>query len=431
MPPDRSHDERPAHRASAVSPLGGPPSHHVRDAKLGERAADVIPGGSSTGSKRPSALYGRATHAVPELPTHYERASGCTLLTAGGIELVDCTMALGAVALGYADADVTRRVTAAANAGHVAGLPHRLEVEVAERLCEVIPCAEQVRFLKTGAEGTAAAVRIARTLTGRADVIASGYFGWLDWCSDAAGVPEEARANVHRVPFDDVSALESAAERLDDRLAAIIVEPVVEQAASDAWLLAARRICDRTNAVLVYDEVKTAFRLRTGGYQEMCGIEPDLAVIGKALANGYPLAAVVGRAGVMEAATQTWISSTLAGEATALAAAAAVLDRHEQTDVSAELWEIGASMRRAVQQAIDESGVQSVTMRGLDPMWFLDFGDDARASTFVAHGVRAGVLFKHGAYDFASLAHDESATRHIGHAALLALNAVRALDELT
>src|SRR5690606_21575588 len=145
-----------------------------------ERAGAVIPGGTSTGSKRPEALF--ATGSEPG-PTHYRVARGCRVVTAGGTELVDLTMALGAVALGYADPEVTRAVAAAAQAGNVSGLSSMLEVEVAEQLRDVVPCAEQTRFLKSGAEGVAAAVRIARTATGRSHVIASGYFGWLDWSS--------------------------------------------------------------------------------------------------------------------------------------------------------------------------------------------------------------------------------------------------------
>src|SRR6187399_40398 len=146
------------------------------------RAADVIPGGSSTGSKRPDALYGARAND-PFLPTHFERAEGCTLWAPDGRRFIDCTMALGAVAIGYADVAVTKAVQAAAAAGNVAGLPHRFEVEVAERLIDLVPCAEAVRFLRTGAEATAAAVRIARAATGRMHVVACGYFGWLDWCS--------------------------------------------------------------------------------------------------------------------------------------------------------------------------------------------------------------------------------------------------------
>lgn len=369
-----------------------------------ERAREVIPGGSSTGSKRPAALYGEGNTTGP---THFTRASGCHLVTAGEVTLLDCTMALGAVALGYGDERVVRAaITAAAN-GNVAGLAHSLEVEVAERLCEVIPCAEQVRFMKSGAEGVAAAVRIARTATGRSRVIGCGYFGWLDWWSDAAGVPAGARADFQQVPFDDVETLERAARAAGRDLAAVVLEPVIERAPSPEWLERARRLCDDLDAVLIFDEIKTGFRLARGGYQEAVSVTPDLAVFGKAMANGFPIAAVVGRRGVMEAAEQTWISSTLAGEAVALAAVSAVLDVYEQEDVPARLARIGAAMRDAVATAATASGLPGISVEGLDPMWFVRFDDRQMERRFLELAMAEGVLFKRGAYNYAALAHDE------------------------
>jgi len=382
------------------------------------RAAAVIPGGASTGSKRADSLYGVGARFGP---THYERAAGCEITTAGGVTLVDCTMALGAVAIGYADSHVTARVIDAAAAGNVAGLSHTLEVEVAERLSDVIPCAEQVRFLKTGAEAVAAAVRIARTATGRNAVVGSGYFGWLDWWSEAAGVPPGAHADYTAVPFDDVAALERGVGRAGADLAAIVVEPVVERLPSDEWVAAARAHCDRTGAVLIFDEVKTGFRLSRGGYQELSGVTPDLAAFGKAMANGFPLSAVVGRAAVMDAARRTWVSSTLAAETTALAAAGAVLDWHEKSDVCARLASIGHELRTAVAAAVQQSGVGGVQVEGIDPMWFLRFDDDARHSRFLELALQHGVLFKRGAYNFAALAHDERAIVAVEQAASSAL----------
>lgn len=390
------------------------PSSPAVDTDWRTRAATVIPGGASTGSKRPDALVGPDWDGSP---THFVRASGCRVVTTSGAELIDCTMALGSVALGYAYEGVTQAVTEAVARGNVAGLSHVLEVEVAERLCQVIPCAEQVRFLKSGAEGVAAAVRIARASTGRSLVIGAGYFGWLDWWSNAAGVPAGARQDFVPVPYDDADALADAARAAGDRLAAIIIEPVIERLPSREWLAEARRLCDALGAVLILDEMKTGFRLRTGGFQEYAGVDTDLAVFGKALANGFPLAAVVGRERVMRAARATWISSTLAGESAALAAARAVLDAHAQTDVCAGLWERGEAMRHAVGRAIEATGVNGVAMRGIPPMWLLDLGDDRRLSRFVELALGERVLFKRGAYNFASLAHDATAIARIEAAA--------------
>ncbi len=395
------------------------------DAAWRARAAAVIPGGASTGSKRPDALFGED---ADDVPTHFLGASGCRLTTAGGVELVDCVMALGAVALGYADEAVTHAVVEAAAQGNVAGLSHTLEVEVAERLCEVIPCAERVRFLKSGAEGVAAAVRIARAYTGRSRVLGCGYFGWLDWYTEGPGITSGAHADFQAVPFDDATALEDAARKAGSTLAAIVLEPVIERLPSLEWIATARRLCDEVGAVLIFDEMKTGFRIRTGGYQELVGITPDIAVFGKALANGFPLSAVVGRATVMEAARRAWISSTLAGESVALAAARAVLDSHAHGGVCETISDAGMAMRGAVSEAIEESGVSGVSVRGIAPMWLLDFDDEARRSRFLQVAVSRGVLFKRGAYNYASTAHDDEARSLIRSAATEAFELLREED---
>jgi glutamate-1-semialdehyde 2,1-aminomutase len=394
----------------------------VADADWRTRAARTMPTGASTGSKRPEALYGDATASGP---THFVRAVGCRVVDADGTTYVDCTMALGAVALGYAEPRVTQAVVEAAAAGNVAGLSSVREVELAERLCSIVPCAEQVQFLKTGAEAVAAAVRLARTYTGRDVVIASGYFGWLDWASDARGVPAGVRADVRRVPFDDVDALERAVAEAGPRLAAVVIEPVVERMPSPQWATRARSLCDAAGAVLIFDEIKTGFRLRTGGYQELASVTPDVATFGKALANGYPLAVVAGRRELMLAARDTWISSTLAGEATALAAAWAVLDWHEQADICDALASTGRELREGVQAAIEASGIGGVSLDGIDPMWLMRFDEPKRETRFLELAAQEGVLFKRGAYNYASIAHDEETIREVEAAASAAFVALR------
>lgn len=374
------------------------------------RAEAVLPTGASSGSKRAEALYGRAD---AEGPTHFVSARGCHVVDADDQRYVDCTMALGAVALGYAEPEVTRAVVTMAQEGNVAGLSSILEPALAERLCDVIPCAERVQFLKSGAEAVSAAVRIARTYTGRDTIVCSGYFGWHDWASDAAGVPTAVRRLARTVPFDDVGALERAVAEAGTDLAAIVLEPVVERMASDEWVRRARALCDANGAVLVFDEMKTGFRVRPGGFQEMCGVFPDLATFGKAMANGYPLSAVVGREAVMDAARRTWISSTLAGESTALAAAMAVLDWHEKADVCDAIRAAGREMRASVDAAIEASGIEGVRTEGIDPMWLVRFDEPAYETRFLELAAANGVLMKRGAYNYASVAHDDAALREV------------------
>ena len=389
------------------SPVAGVPDDDWR-----ARAADVIPGGSSTGSRRPAVLYG-ARAADAALPTHYDKAEGCLLWSTDGRRFIDTGMALGAVGIGYADASVTRAVVDAATRGNVSALPHRLEVEVAERLVDIIPSAEQVRFLRTGAEANAAAIRMARALTGREHIVACGYFGWLDWCSDAAGVPPSIQHAVTWVPFNDRAALESAISSLPAPPAAIIIEPLVHEIATTAWLESARRLADHTGAVLIFDEVKTAFRVQTGGVQELTGVSPDLTTIGKAMANGYPLAALVGRADVMAVATRTWISSTAATESTGLAAARAVMEWHERVDVPERMATAGGMLLQVIGTALAESPWVGVHAEGPPVMWRLVSEVPDRLDALVAAAARHGLLLKRGAYQFGAVAHDEAIVAEI------------------
>ena len=378
------------------------------------RAAQVLPTGASTGSKRVEALYGSADAIGP---THYSQAVGCRVIDVEGNQYIDCTMALGAVALGYAEPEVTRAVIDAASRGNVSALSDHLEIEIAERLCTVIPCAELVQFTKTGAEAMSAAVRIARTYTARDVVIGSGYFGWHDWASDAFGVPARTKEMFVSVPFDDVAALEKAVLDAGKALAAIVIEPVVERLPSPAWIARARELADASGAALIFDEMKTGFRIRTAGYQELSGVTPDLAAFGKAMANGYPLAVVAGKRDLMEAARKTWISSTLASESTALAAAGAVLDWHDKADIPDSLASIGLDIRSAMTAVIEASGVSGVTVDGIDHMWLFRFESSERETRFLELAAGQGVLFKRGAYNFPAIAHTDDVIREIEAAA--------------
>ena len=236
------------------------------------------------------------------------------------------------------------------------------------------------------------------------------------------------------MPFDDVDALETAVHAHAHALAAIVIEPIVEQLPSAEWLQAARRLCDAHGALLVFDEVKTGCRVHVGGLQatpHAAGVVPDLATFGKALANGYPLSAVVGSASAMEGARRAWVSSTLASEGTALAAAHAVLDRHAAFDVCARLAHHGAALRSDVAHAA--IGLPGVQIRGHAPMWFVQFTGAhavARETRFLDAARRVGVLFKRGAYNYATLAHDASIRPIVTWAAIAGFSAVREFDAL-
>ena len=360
----------------------------------------MIPGFTSTGSKRPEALFG----GVEGVPLRMTRAFGCRVWDDRGREYLDLVMALGAVVLGYAHPRVVEAAERATRDGVVGPLAPVLEGEVAARLTEALPGVEAVRFLKTGAEAVAAAVRIARVQTGRSRVVTCGYHGWLDWCQDAPGVPDAVRTLRTEVGFNDSEGLRAALDG-PEPVAAVVIEPLVDHPPDRQWLAAARDRTTRAGAVLVFDEIKTAFRLATGGAAEAYGVVPDLTVVGKGLGNGFPIAAVGGARDLMAAATQTWISSTLATEMVGLAAAAAVLETFATEPVIQHLESTG----RLLWDGLERLGARYpdvvAGVRGIPQMCFLKWRQDAMGARVARAAAERGLLFKRNAYNFVSLAH--------------------------
>jgi len=369
-----------------------------------------VPGFTSTGSKRPDALFG--PDPGPEVPARVTRAAGCRVWDSGGREYLDYVMALGAVALGYGHPAVNQAAEQAIAAGVVGPLPPVAEEELAAALAARIPWLERVRFLKTGAEAVAAAVRIARVVTGREHVLGCGYHGWLDWCQGGAeggGIPAGVRALFAEVPFNDVAATRDMIRDRGRQLAAVVVEPVVVAEPTREWLDALRAETQKVGAVLIFDEIKTAFRLAIGGAGERYGVRPDLAVLGKALANGFPLAVVGGRADLMAAATRTWISSTLATEGVALAAARATLDTFEREAVCDHLHRVGTRLLHGLHRLQRAHPGVVAGVAGMAEMCFLHYTTEDLSRAVAVGCAKRGLLFKRTAYNFVSLAHDEGA----------------------
>ena len=368
-----------------------------------------VPGFTSTGSKRPEALFG-AGPADARAPLRMTRAAGCRVWDADGREYLDYIMALGAVALGYGHPAVSRAAVAAISDGVVGPLPPVLEEELAAQLGQHLPWLERVRFLKTGAEAVAAAVRLARVATGRDRVLGCGYHGWLDWCQGGAmaGVPADVRRLFGELPYNDPEGARTAIRQAGDGLAAVVVEPLVVAAPRREWLEVLRHETQRVGAVLVFDEIKTAFRLAVGGAAERWGVHPDLTVLGKAMANGFPLAAVGGRADLMAGVAHTWISSTLATEAVALAAGQATLAAFTESDVCAHLHRVGTRLLHGLHALSHRHGDVVTGVAGVAEMCFLSFASEAHSRAVATECAARGLLFKRTAYNFVSLAHDEA-----------------------
>ncbi len=364
-----------------------------------------IAGFTSTGSKRPQILYGESD--LPGVPLRMLRSAGCRLWDANGREFVDCLMALGAVALGYAHPTVNRAAVEALDSGVVGSLAPVLEAELAGELRRLMPHLEQLRFLKTGAEACAAAVRLARAYTGREMVLGCGYHGWLDWTSSAPGVPAAVTHLYDVVPFNDVEETRRVIRAVGHRLACVIIEPIVGAEPDRAWLAALRNETARAGALLVIDEVKTNCRLAIGGATERYQLEPDLVVLGKALANGFPLAVFGGRAAVMARVADTWISSTLATEFVSLAAARACLAVMTGENVPATLHRTGTRLLAGLEGIA--AGFPDLVTRavGVPEMCHLEYRDEAVSAAVAVGAARRGILWKRSAYNFVSLAHDD------------------------
>jgi glutamate-1-semialdehyde 2,1-aminomutase len=363
-----------------------------------------VAGFTSTGSKSPERLFGAPDR---DQPSRMVRSSGYRVWDESDREYVDYIMGLGSVALGYGYSEVTRAAVEAVEDGVVGPLAPVLEEDLAAQISDLIPWIEQVRFLKTGAEAMAAAVRLARVATGRDRMLGCGYHGWLDWCQSADGVPGSTRQLYGELPFNDVAGSRKLIRAAGDGLAAVAFEPVIHREPDLEWLGVLREETERLGALLIVDEIKTVCRLAVGGACERYGIRPDLVVMGKALANGFPLAAVGGRAEVMAGVTRTWISSTLATEFVSLAAARATLDVMVARQVPQHLRRVGGRLLEGLNQ-LQHAHPELVTgVGGIPEMCFLQYADEAASRAVTAGCVRAGLLFKRSAYNFVSLAHDE------------------------
>lgn len=321
-----------------------------RSWELYDRACEIIPMGTQTHSKAPrEALRGSE-------PCFIERGDGCRLWDLDGNEYLDLRCALGPMTLGYRYPAVEQAVREQLEKGTVFSYPTSLEVEVAERLVELIPCAESVRFLRTGGEAMSAAMKLARAYTGRDRVLMCGYHGWLSTMA-TTGVPEAVKSVHTPMAWGDLQAYEDILTADGDHVAALSVAysySVGDNAGE--FLGALRELADRFGCVLIFDEIVTGFRLANGGSQERFGVTPDLAVFAKGMANGWPVSTYLGRREIMETVRTAIISSTYGGEATGLAAARACLDVYRSEDVIGHLEARGKELVDGLNTAFQAVG---------------------------------------------------------------------------
>ena len=381
-----------------------------KSAELWAQAVELIPGGSQTNSKRPE------VNAPGAFPIFVERGKGCRVWDVDGNEYIDYILALGPITLGYCYDRVDAAIREQLDKGIVFGLLHPLEVEAAQLLREMVPCAEMVRFLKGGSEVTSAAARIARAYTGKEIILNSGYRGWGDnWAAQTeppagSGIPECLRSLVKSFPRDDTAALRSLLERYRRKVAAVFVDPVLGTAAPKEAVQGMRDLCDEFGALLCFDEIVTGFRLAPGGAQEYYGVTPDLATFAKGIANGMPLGAVCGKREFMQIAKDLITTVTYGGECLSLAAMVATLREYREQPVHEHIWAQGQRLMDGLQALGEKHGVP-FGCTGLAPMSMPDFSYPERAqnaevwSLFLQETAKRGVLIRRGGLLFITYMH--------------------------
>jgi glutamate-1-semialdehyde 2,1-aminomutase/spore coat polysaccharide biosynthesis protein SpsF len=295
-----------------------------------------------------------------------------------GNEFIDYPMGLGAILLGHAYPSVTAAITKQAEAGLSFSLNSPLEVEVAEELTRLIPCADMVRFGKNGSDATTGAVRVARAFTGRDEIACCGYHGWQDWyivtTTRSRGVPAFNRELIHPFVYNDLESLKAIFARRHGRIAAVILEPVALDEPLPGYLEGVKALAAENGALLVFDEIVSGFRMHAGGAQAYYDVVPDLACFGKGLGNGLPISAIVGRRDVMELFDEVFFSFTFGGEALSLAAARATLAEIAGAPVVEKIWRLGRSLRDGYNAIAKQLALGAVTRcTGLPPRTAIGF----------------------------------------------------------
>ncbi len=370
-----------------------------RDEELRERARRVIPGG----------MYGHLNMGAmpPEYPQFFQSARGARVTDVDGREFVDLMCSWGPVLLGHHHAAVDEAAARQAALGDCLNGPSPRMVELAERLTGVVSHADWAMFEKNGTDATTLCCTIARAATGKRKVlVATGaYHGAAPWCTPVtSGTTPEDRANLLRYTYND---LESVRAVMTDDVAAIMVSPFRHDAGYDqemvdpAFARGLREICDAAGAALILDEVRCGFRLNFGGSWESIGVEPDLSAWSKAIANGYPLAAVLGADRYREAATSLFITGSFWFAAVAMAASLATIDVLASEDVVGRMRRSGEVLRAGIQEQADRWAFE-ITQSGPPQMPYLSFaGDDDRSvgARFASGALRHG-LYLHARHNW-------------------------------
>lgn len=356
---------------------------YKKGAALWAKAKKIIPGGNQLLSKRPEQF-------LPEQwPSYFKKAKGVEVLDIDGNKYIDTWASIGACILGYADPDVNKAVKSVIENGSVSTLNAFEEVELADLLLKLHPWAEKVRYARCGGEAMAVAVRIARAYTGKDKIAFCGYHGWHDWYLAAnladnknldghllqglnpRGVPRALKGTSMPFRYNHIEDLEKIIKN-NKNIGVIVMEPLRNFEPENNFLQKVRKIADRTGAVLIFDEITIGWRLAFGGAHLKYKVIPDMAVFAKGISNGFPMAAIIGKKEVMEAAQTTFISSTYWTERVGFAAAIATINKIIKNKVPQHLEKIGKLAKEGLQRAAKKNNIK-LEISGTLPLLHLEF----------------------------------------------------------
>ena len=387
--------------------------------ELWDKAKKIIPGGTQLLSKR-SEMF------LPEQwPSYYKKAKGVDVWDLDNNKYIDMSiMGVGACILGYADDDVNEAVKKAIDAGSMCTLNCSEEVELAELLLHLHPWADMVRYAKTGGEAMAIAVRIARAYTKKDKIALCGYHGWHDWYL-AANLADDKNLDGHLLPgleplgvprglkgtaipfnYNEIEELEEIIK--NNNIGTIVVEPIRHQKPKNNFLEDVRRTADDINAVLIFDEITSGWRMNVGGIHELYKVYPDIAVYGKGMSNGFPMAAIVGKGEVMDVAQNSFISSTYWTDRIGPVASIATINKMLENNVPSHLCKIGNLISMCWRNLAKEHELR-IDIMGIPPLttFIFDYGKDTQAlhTLFTQEMLSRGILASKSVY--VSYSHSE------------------------
>ena len=362
---------------------------------LYERAKKVIASGTNTFSRAPGVYPDGVS------PKFLERQFGSHTWDVDGNEYIDMVMGCGPVTIGHNHPDINNAIKAQLDKGTLFSMLNPLEVEVAEKLVDCIPCAEMVKFSKNGSDVCAASIKIARHVTKRDMIFCWGYHGFADWyiatTDRNSGIPQAVKDLSKTFEYNDIDGLKAMFEQYKDRVAAVIMEPVIVEKPEDNYLQKVKDLTHKNGALLIFDEMISGFKFAMGGVQEYLGVVPDLATFGKGITNGMPLGVLAGKEEYMKEFDKVFLSSTYAPEALTLAAASANIDFYKRHNVVDELWSKGEYIENGFNAVIDQYSVrQNISLAGYPVRLMVNSHDDNGIQDPKLATLYQQEMFKHG-----------------------------------